>query len=116
MNLENAIEKYFNAKGFQAEWVYMNREAFFLLVWKGQQLQIHYVDAAGCIEDFDVSSIKEAFFELLGFLRCLSLWQKNFQGREITFKWLMLEEPTALQAKILKTAGVEPFLFDMKKG
>lgn len=116
MNWENLIEHYFEISGFEAEWAWMNRESRFILVWKGRSVRIYYVDIPMKLQNFRVSTIKVLFFDLIGYLQNLDRWQGILRGRNMEFKWLSLIEPTGIQVKILKDAGVESFIFKPEEG
>jgi hypothetical protein len=111
MDLGDSVEKHLTGLGFQIEWVWMNRQAFFLLAWKGRRVQVLYADFNGRLGNLRPGEVKQVFLDLLGFLGDLEPWRRIIRGREIGFKWMMFKKPTALHNRLLKEAGVEPFFF-----
>ena len=115
MEWQNVIEDRFEGRGFQTDWIWMNRHALFLLAWKNREILIHYVEWEGHSHPVSTADeVKDLYVELLGYLRRLDRWGNYFKGRKILFKWLAFKAIPEAQRKILEEAGVEPsfFLFD----
>jgi hypothetical protein len=111
MDWEKVIRKSFEKQGFRAEWVWMGPDAPFLLAWKGRQVQVYYVDLTGQIRLQKSKAIRESFLNFLSHLNLLPQKDGIFKGREMVFRWLMLEAPSSAAREILREAGVEVFLF-----
>ncbi|MGH7739799.1 MAG: hypothetical protein ACREL1_06595, partial [bacterium] len=82
-----------------------------LLVWKGRQVLVHYVDLTGQLPFQKSSGIRDSFLNLLNHLNRLPQKDDIFKGREMDFRWLLPGEPTPAQREVLREAGVEPFSF-----
>jgi len=111
MDWEKVIRKHFVKKGYRAQWVRMAPGTPFLLLWKGRQVRVCYVDLTGRLAAETPRAVRESFLNLLGHLTRLSQKDGIFKGREMVFQWIVLEEPTRGQAAVLAEAGVEPFFF-----
>jgi hypothetical protein len=106
MDWEKVIRKHFVKEGYRTQWVRP-----FLLLWKGRQVRVCYVDLTGCLAAKTPRDIRESFLNLLGHLTRLSQKDGIFKGREMVFQWIVLEEPTRSQRAVLAEAGVETCLF-----
>ncbi len=116
MDWQSAVEEHFKALGFGGDWIWMNRRVLFFLAWKGNEIQVYQVEREWCPRPSDPVEVKDAFIELLGYLRRLSKWEKNFRGRDIAFKWMSFRELSEVERGVLREAGVEPFLFKAEDG
>ncbi len=111
MDWEKVIRKSFEKQGFRAEWVWMGRESAFLLTWKGRQVQVYYADLKGQLRTQKSKAVRESFLNFLSHLNRLPQKDAIFKGREMVFRWLVLETPTSADLELLREAGVEAFLF-----
>jgi hypothetical protein len=111
MDWEKVIRKSFEKQGFRVQWVWMGPQELFLLTWKGRQVQVYYADLTGQIRVQKSKAIRESFLNFLSHLNRLPQKDDIFKGREMSFRWLLLEAPSASGREILREAGVEVFLF-----
>jgi hypothetical protein len=111
MDWEKVIRKSFEKRGFRAEWVWMGPAEPFLLTWKGRHVQVYYVDLTGQIHVQKSKAVRESFLNFLSHLNRLPQKDDIFKGREMVFRWLLLEEPSFSGREVLREAGVEVFLF-----
>ena len=111
MDWEKVIRKHFVKEGYRTQWVRLAPEAPFLLLWKGRQVRVCYVDLTGRLATKTSPDIRESFLNLLGHLTRLSQKDGIFKGREMVFQWIVLETPTQGQRAVLAEAGVETCLF-----
>jgi hypothetical protein len=110
MAWRDMLEKRFIDQGFQIEWIWMGRDALFLLAWKGRVLAVHFVEPDESAGPEEPMAVKELFLELFSHLRRLESWDRIFKGREVLFKWLSFRSFSDRQIEVLKEAGVDPFI------
>lgn len=111
MDWQSKVEDHFKALGFEVDWVWTDQSRLFFLAWKSNEIQVHHVERVWSAKPTRPTAVKDGFIDLLGWLRHLSKWEKNFKGRDIVFKWMTFRELTETERGVLREAGVEPVFF-----
>lgn len=108
---EKCIEKHLGRQGYRTRWIRIKKDSFFLLAWKGKEVQIIFSDSVDTLPVLSTDKVKEHYIGLLVHLIPDPEWEDVFKGREVFFKWATARSSLDVGSRTLDLAGVERFYF-----
>ena len=108
---ERVIQRCYRQSTYRTEWCRIGQDSLFLLAWKGRRVELVFVDLLERLGEATIPEVREEFLNLLSRLCKRARWKRIFKGRDVLFKWLVLEGISERGRRILRLVGVEPFPF-----